>query len=73
VKQKAQGLTEAKAPVWVDRETALQHCPVSPTTLWRLSKQKNGLRTARIGRRVFFDLRSIESFMEEKARSGDEI
>lgn len=54
-------------PEWVDRDTALRYCPVSYTTLWRLSKEKNGIRTTRIGRRVFFDLRSIREFMESKA------
>lgn len=56
-------------PVWVGRETALRHCPVSYTTLWRLSKEKNGIRTTRVGRRVFFDLRSIQEFMESKSES----
>jgi hypothetical protein len=60
-------------PVWVGRETALQHCPVSPTTLWRISNQPDsGIRTTRVGRRVFYDLNSIKRFMEAHACSGTE-
>ncbi len=54
-------------PRWVDRETALRHCPVSATTLWRISKEKDGIRTTRVGRRVLFDLHSIERYLEERA------
>jgi hypothetical protein len=60
-------------PVWVDRETALRHCPVSYTTLWRISKQRSsGIRTTRVGRRVFFDLISIQAFMEKNADGKSE-
>lgn len=60
-------------PVWVDRAGALEICPVSYTTLWRISSREgNGIRTTRVGRRIFFDRRSLERYMEERASGGTE-
>lgn len=56
--------------VWINRDEALRVCPISATGLWRISKSGE-VRTTAIGRRIFFDLNSLESFMDSRATGGD--
>ena len=37
---------------------------ISRSTLWKLTKAKNGLKPIRIGRRVFFTLSAINAFLD---------
>lgn len=56
--------------VWIDRAEALRVCPISSTGLWRISKSGE-IRTTTIGRRVFFDLASLEDYMDARATGGN--
>jgi hypothetical protein len=55
--------------VWIERAEALRVCPISSTGLWRLQKS-GAIRTTTAGRRVLFDLKSIEDYLEARATGG---
>lgn len=59
-------LKEVEEQRWVDYPTAEKFCGLSHTSLWRLVKS-GSIRSAKIGRAVRIDLRSLERFMESKA------
>ncbi len=53
---------------WVSYPTCERYSGLSHTTIWRLAKSGE-IRSARIGRSVRIDLRSLERFMESKSAS----
>ncbi len=59
-------LKEVEEQRWVGYPTAEKYCGLSHTSLWRLVRD-GSIRSARIGRSVRIDLRSLERFMEERA------
>ena len=56
-------LKEVEEQRWADYPTCERYSGLSHTTLWRLVKSGE-VRSARIGRSVRIDLRSLERFME---------
>lgn len=64
-------LREIEEQRWADYPTCQKYSGLSHTTLWRLVKSGT-IRSAKIGRSVRIDLRSLEAFMEERAESVNE-
>lgn len=64
-------LKEIEEQRWADYPTCQKYSGLSHTTLWRLVKSGT-IRSAKIGRSVRIDLRSLEAFMEERAESANE-
>lgn len=61
-------LNEIEEQRWADYATCQKYSGLSHTTLWRLVKSGD-IRSAKIGRSVRIDLRSLEAFMEKRAHS----
>lgn len=59
-------LKEIEEQRWADYPTCEKYSGLSHTTLWRFVKSGD-IRSAKIGRSVRIDLRSLEQFMEERA------
>ncbi len=53
-------------PRWAGYAEAQRLYGLSRWTLWQLEKEGH-IRAARVGRRVLFDCRSIESYLESHA------
>jgi excisionase family DNA binding protein len=66
MKEKAATTVVEAAPLWASYAEAERLFGLSRTTFWRLLR--NGrIRTARVGRSVRLDVRSIEQFLEERS------
>jgi predicted DNA-binding transcriptional regulator AlpA len=54
-------------PEWVTYEEAQRLTSLGRTTLWRIANASEGVKTARVGRAVRFNRRSLMDYMERMA------
>ncbi len=52
---------------WITYEEAQRLTSLGRTTLWKIAKSNQGLKTARVGRAVRINRRSLEQYMERRA------
>ncbi len=57
------------APLWLSYPQAERLVGLSRTSLWRLARD-GSIRTARVGRTVRIERRSLETFFEDHAQRG---
>lgn len=54
-------------PEWITYEEAQRLTSLGRTTLWKIANSKVGVKTARVGRAVRINRRSLEQYMERMA------
>lgn len=54
-------------PEWITYEEAQRLTSLGRTTLWKIANSKEGVKTARVGRAVRINRRSLEQYMERMA------
>jgi len=54
-------------PEWITYEEAQYLTSLGRTTLWKIANSNEGIKTARVGRAVRINRRSLEEYMERMA------
>lgn len=57
-------------PKWITVEEARRLTSLGRTTLWRLCSAEGGIKTARVGRAVRINRRSLEEYMERASEEA---
>jgi excisionase family DNA binding protein len=52
---------------WITYEEAQRLTSLGRTTLWKIANSNEGIKTARVGRAVRLNRRSLEEYMERMA------